>query len=1055
MNKDLNKTKKFIYFGALVFIVLFSIGYSALSSTRTINGSMRYTRKAGIRVTNIVLQGVTNSGTEQFSPSYNYNTTTTGVNLPNLNSTVSYTVTIKNYENEAKPLRLSITSNSNSNITFTSSNMPTNNMVPANSTVNITVTVKYGASTLPATTTDTMTIIYKYTYEGAMFIPGIQINAKMKQFIDSGADYTTDDTTITNFTRYTGTPSSTYLTNTYKVSLDEYEYPIYMWYDSGSTTIYWYSNSSTVYFNPNSEHFFQLLSGLNGISNLNDINSSKVTTMSQMFYHTGYSSTSFTLTLGSNFDTSNVTNMNSLFYMAGYNSTSFTLSLGPNFDTSNVTDMTNMFNSTGYKSTVMTLDLGSKFNTSNVTTMYGLFYQPGYKSTVFTINLGSLFYTSNVTDMGYMFGWLGNNSTVFTLNLGSNFDTTNVTNMERMFLGVGASNTSFTFSLGSKFDTSNVTNMSMMFQGLGKSGTNFTLSLGSKFNTSNVTTMFQMFKETGRNSPSFTLDLGSQFYTSNVTDMEWMFDSTGYSSTVFTLNLGSHFDTSKVTTMQGMFARTGYTNTTFSFSLGSLFDTSKVTNMRMMFDSTGYNSTTFTINFGSKFNTSLVTNMQYMFGYIGYANPSFSITLPSTFYTSNVTDFSYMFYKSGTGSSSYVIDLGLHFDTSSGTTFNFMFQDCTSLMTIYTTQDFSIDRTDNYDRMYLGCTNLVGGAGTVYVSSWTDGRDRSVIDQGTSKPGYFTEKKFYLDINGYLDGENTTSVAGYGKCNVKINGSQVATNVTDYYVAWPAGTTYQITCTPDAGFSGGTTTQSGSLSGTITGPGTTGVRIIFDTLPLYYLDLNGRLDGTDSGNISGYGTCNIKVNGTTVSSNATDYYQQHYQGSTYQITCTANSGYKYNGVVSGSLSGTINGPGTTSVRVSFSTNTETLTFGSCSKGPELHAQCYATAQNVSSNYQSPSAISITWTNATITQAGQAGDMVIYAQYYNGSAWKDFTLSGGGDYYYGKGKYCGDNVFTCTKTISVSSVPSTVQKIRIGVYSNANAYNNTKVTLGSGSAVITG
>lgn len=87
----------------------------------------------------------------------------------------------------------------------------------------------------------------------------------------------------------------------------------------------------------------------------------------------------------------------------------------------------------------------------------------------------------------------------------------------------------------------------------------------------------------------------------------------------------------------------------------------------------------------------------------------------------------------------------------------------------------------------------------------------------------------------------------------------------------------------------------------------------------YYLDLNAYLDGTYTGGLGSYGTADVTVNGTKVGDNVTDYYSQHTYGSSYTISdIRANSGYQYNGVSSGSLSGTI-GAGTVSVALNFTT----------------------------------------------------------------------------------------------------------------------------------------
>ena len=399
----------------------------------------------------------------------------------------------------------------------------------------------------------------------AMFLSGREVNTRMKNYVSVDSSYQTEDYTITNIERYTGIPDSRYLIDENKISTDESMYPIYMWRkdDKDNTTIYWYTEATNVYYNPNSNYFYYSLKQINTISNISDISSEYVTNMSNMFGATGYDSTVFTLDLGDKFDTSNVTNMSGMFSCAGYSSTVFTLDLGDKFDTSKVTDMSNMFFSTGHKSTVFTLDLGDKFDTSKVTDMYYMFDSTGYRSTVFTLDLGDKFDTSNVTDMSYMFA------------------------------NAGYTNPSFVLDLGDKFDTSNVTDMSSMFNHTGYSSTIFTLDLGDKFDTSNVTNMAYMFSSTGYNNPNFTLNLGNNFDTSNVTSMRCMFSTVGYSNTNFVLDLGDKFDTSKVTDMWYMF--NGFQGTTIYATTS--FVTTSVINSTDMFNNctnlVGYEGTTY------------------------------------------------------------------------------------------------------------------------------------------------------------------------------------------------------------------------------------------------------------------------------------------------------------------------------------------------------------------------------------------------------------------------------------------------------------------------------
>ncbi len=84
----------------------------------------------------------------------------------------------------------------------------------------------------------------------------------------------------------------------------------------------------------------------------------------------------------------------------------------------------------------------------------------------------------------------------------------------------------------------------------------------------------------------------------------------------------------------------------------------------------------------------------------------------------------------------------------------------------------------------------------------------------------------------------------------------------------------------------------------------------------YYLDINGYIDGASSGGISPAGTADVYINGAIVSDDITDYYEKHYAGTTYEIKdIKANTGYRYIGVRSGALSGTLNS--TTTIILEF------------------------------------------------------------------------------------------------------------------------------------------
>ena len=298
-----------------------------------------------------------------------------------------------------------------------------------------------------------------------------------------------------------------------------------------------------------------------------------------------------------------------------------------------------------------------------------------------------------VVSMSYMFS----DSKATTIDV-SNFDTSKVTDMRSMF-----SDSKATTLDVSNFNTSNVTYMNGMFY-----NSQATTIDVSNFNTSNVTNMGMMFDL----SQATTLD-ASNFDTSKVTNMGYMF----YDSKATTIDV-SNFDTSKVTYMSHMFAYSQATTLDVSN-----FDTSNVTDMSYMFRKS--KATTLDV---SNFDTSKVTDMSYMF----YVSQATTLDL-SNFNTSNVKNMSCMFGNS----QATILDVS-SFDTSNVTDMSSMFDFSYSLTTIYVSSKFKTDKVTSSTNMFRGCTNLVGGAGTKYNSSYVD-KTYARIDGGTSNPGYFTD----------------------------------------------------------------------------------------------------------------------------------------------------------------------------------------------------------------------------------------------------------------------------------------------------------------------------
>ena len=195
------------------------------------------------------------------------------------------------------------------------------------------------------------------------------------------------------------------------------------------------------YLPQSTKFWFRNQKKLKKIEGLTNLNTSKVTTMSQMFEDCS-SLTSLDL---SNFNTENVQDM-SLMFSRCQNLTSLDLS---NFNTENVQDMSLMFSRC---QNLTSLDL-SNFNTENVKDMSLMFSR--------CQNLTSLdlsnFNTENVKDMSKMFYEC---KKLTSLDL-SNFKTENVQYMHEMFYGC-SSLTSLDLS---NFKTEKVQDMREMFYG--------------------------------------------------------------------------------------------------------------------------------------------------------------------------------------------------------------------------------------------------------------------------------------------------------------------------------------------------------------------------------------------------------------------------------------------------------------------------------------------------------------------------------------------------------------------------------------------------------------
>ena len=243
------------------------------------------------------------------------------------------------------------------------------------------------------------------------------------------------------------------------VAFDEIQIPdnwypeVYLWYDPDDKTIYYYTDATTIYMNPDSSRMFHGFGDadtdhfdywrLEDID-LSDINTSMVENMSRMFELCG--------------------NLKSI-------------KLWPDFDTSIVTDMSYMFRSCS-SLTNTGLDL-SKFDTRSVVDMSSMF---AWCSSMKHLNLSQYdnFKTDNVIDMNSMFS----GGPELTCNSLSKFNTSKVKNMLQMFKGTPSKSLDLT-----SFDTSEVTEMSSMFENSDLTSVDLT-----SFDTNKVYRMNHMFE---------------------------------------------------------------------------------------------------------------------------------------------------------------------------------------------------------------------------------------------------------------------------------------------------------------------------------------------------------------------------------------------------------------------------------------------------------------------------------------------------------------------------------------------------------------------------------
>ena len=263
----------------------------------------------------------------------------------------------------------------------------------------------------------------------AMFDTGKKVRDKMYNLMPEGTiskfSYSCN-VSIDAIEKYNGVPDLTKLTEANIVSLGESSFPIYMWAEKSGKTeirnpvgmkgltaegdndsskkvetgkIYWWSESDSVYLNPDSAQMFAGIPYLTNIDGLKDMKTDCVVNMSNMFYSLGTQLSNIDALSGWN--TSKVENMSDMFYRWSFTNSLSNVNALLNWDTSKVKNMSSMFAGNNELTDIEGL---KKWNTSNVTDMHNMFGDADSGGCAFT-NLSAIsnWNVKNVTNMTGMF----------------------------------------------------------------------------------------------------------------------------------------------------------------------------------------------------------------------------------------------------------------------------------------------------------------------------------------------------------------------------------------------------------------------------------------------------------------------------------------------------------------------------------------------------------------------------------------------------------------------------------------------------------------------------
>ena len=261
----------------------------------------------------------------------------------------------------------------------------------------------------------------------AMFDTGKNVRTKIDSIIPEGVikdGDTSFNLSVDTIEKYNSIPDLTKMTESNIVSLEQSKFPVYMWFEkSGKTEIrsmigqtnlteeneitkkveigkmYWWSESDSVYLNPDSSNMFEYFPYLANIDGLKCMKTDYVVDMSEMFISLGTQLSNIDAL--SIWNTSKVENMSYMFYRYALEKSLSNVNALSNWDTSKVTNMSGMFAGNKELTDIEGLKNWNVSNVTNINKMFGCIDSSGCGFT--SLSAISNWNVRNVNDMSSMF----------------------------------------------------------------------------------------------------------------------------------------------------------------------------------------------------------------------------------------------------------------------------------------------------------------------------------------------------------------------------------------------------------------------------------------------------------------------------------------------------------------------------------------------------------------------------------------------------------------------------------------------------------------------------